>query len=103
MSKVPPLSPEEKAKVLGGNPVDLGRNERVLGETCSWFDMMPNVMDAGLHECRTADGIVLKDVRFSRGSSFPSVATRLTRRPVALSEILPPRDMMAPRSWGLPD
>jgi hypothetical protein len=97
------LSPEEKAKTLSLNPVSLDRRESVLGETCEWFDVMPNVMDAGLHECRTTDGIVLKDARIVRGSSFPSIATRLTRRPVAMSEVLPTPDLLAPRSWGLPE
>jgi hypothetical protein len=84
-------------------PVDLNRSEIVLSETCNWFDMMPNVMDAGLHECRTADGVVLKDLRISRGSYHTFVATGLTRRPVTLVEVLPPGEMLTARSWGLPD
>jgi hypothetical protein len=101
--KFPP-PPADQAKSLGAaTPVALDRSETVLGETCRWFDVMPNASDAGLHECRTADGIVLKELRITRGTHLPSVATRLTRRPVALTEVLPPADMLAPRSWGLPE
>ncbi len=85
------------------NPVDLDRRETVLGETCRWFDIRPSVMDAGLHECRTADGVVLKALEISRGSRLPLAATRLTRRPVPLAQVLPPAEMVMPRSWNLPD
>jgi len=103
MGKSSPPPPQTKPQSTAYDPVDLHNNEVVLGERCAWFDMMPNVMDAGLHECRTADGVVLKAVHFSRGSKYPLAATHLTRRPLALSDVLPPAEMLVPRNWNLPD
>ena len=97
-----PLRPPSETPVAG-SPVDLDRSETVLGETCRWFDAMPGVMDAGLHECRTADGVVLKELRTGRGRYDTLVASRLTRRPVPLLRVLPPANMFAPRSWDLPE
>jgi len=101
MNKSPP-SPSDKSH-SAGDPVALDRSEIVLGEPCRWFDIMPDAADAGLHECRTADGVVLKELRISRGTYQPFIATRLTRGRVALTKMLPPADMLAPRTWGLPD
>lgn len=84
-------------------PIDLQRSETVLGETCKWLDVAPNISDSGLHECRSADGAVLKELQITRGSAHSYVATRLTRRLVPLVEVLPPGDMLAAQSWGLPE
>jgi len=68
-------------------PLAMNQTETVLGESCRWYDMWPGVMDAGLHLCRTDDGIVLKETRLSMGSTIRWTAVRLTRRPVGLDEI----------------
>jgi hypothetical protein len=63
-------------------PKDLNRSERILGELCEWFDVLPNVMDGGTDECRTNDGVTLKSIDYA--FSTPSqvlTAIRLTRRP----------------------
>jgi hypothetical protein len=103
LNKFLPPTPDEAKAHYAVKPVDLKRSETVRGETCHWFDAMPNIADAGLHECRTTDGVVLKELRSSWGHYQTFIATRLTRRSVALSEVLPPADMLAPRSWGLPE
>lgn len=103
IGRTPPPPPEQIKAQIRAKPIEPERSETILGERCIWFDAMPGAMDAGLHECRTADGLVLKKLRFSRGSYQNFVATRLTRRPVALSEVLPPAELLSPRSWGLSD
>jgi hypothetical protein len=82
--------------------VALGKQETVLGEICTWYDLAPSLMDAGLAQCRTEDGLALKERRTSFGSAFDLVATRLERGAVALSDVSP-ADMLARRNWGLPD
>lgn len=84
-------------------PKALDRFETILGQICRWFDMMPNVMDAGLTSCLTHDGISLKDVYSGRGGGPTFVAVRFMRRPVALSEIMPPAELLAAKTWGLPE
>lgn len=81
-------------------PVELKEKETILGETCTWFDMWPGMMDASRHECRTSDGLVLKERRGSRGSSVEFIATRLDRGPMPLSEVSPAA-MLARSNWGL--
>jgi hypothetical protein len=99
ISKAPP-GPHH----LAGTPVDLGRKETVLGEECTWFDMLPRMMDAGLHQCRTPDGIVLKEQEISRGSKHEGyAAVQLQRREVGPAEVLPPSDILKRETWGIPE
>jgi hypothetical protein len=84
-------------------PRALGKRETILGERCQWFDMMPNVMDAGLASCRTHDGISLKDVYSGRAGGPTFEAVRFVRRPVALNEVIPPAELLLAKTWGLPD
>lgn len=85
-------------------PKSLDRKETVAGEACAWFDMMPGFADAGLHQCKTADGLVLKEQRSGRGRRFdPVVATQLRRGPVPLEDALPPPEIMTRAKWGIPD
>jgi hypothetical protein len=83
-------------------PTD-GRVEIILGERCQWFDMTPGMMDAGLSQCKTPDGIVLNELNWSRSGEQRLVAVRVQRRAVALSEVLPPSAVLARKSWGLPE
>lgn len=83
--------------------VNLGRNDTYLGETCTWFDLMPNVADAGRSQCLTSDGIPLKDIHTSgwgRGESFETKS--LTRRTVDMQEIRPKQEYLDPMHWGFP-
>jgi hypothetical protein len=62
--------------------------------------MMPGVMDAGRLECRTADGVVLKQESIVRGSETMLVATRLTRKPLPLVAERASRQILSPSTWG---
>jgi hypothetical protein len=79
-----------------------GVKESVLGEQCEWFNMT-TVGTADRRQCRTHDGIVLKEVEWSSFNEQRLVAVRLQRRDVALSEVLPPGQMLTRRNWGLPE
>jgi hypothetical protein len=82
----------------------LGQRETILGEACEWFNMMPGVMDAGLTSCRTHDGISLKEVHSGYGGGGSTfVAVRFMRRPVALREVMPPKELLSPKTWDLPE
>jgi hypothetical protein len=88
--------------VISTRPKDLDRSEVVLGETCRWYDMMPDTADAGQASCLTNDGIALKDHIFSRSmGSREWTATRFARRPVSLDEIRPPAEILEPKLWGI--
>jgi hypothetical protein len=81
---------------------DLHRSERILGESCHWFDLLPGVASADHRSCLTSGGIVLKDVLSGRGMSEQEwTAVRMTRRPILLDEIKPPAELLDPRLWGL--
>lgn len=81
---------------------NLDRTETVLGETCRWFDMMPNKADAGRLACLTKDGIALKDEISGRGMGVRRwTAIHLARRPVSLEEIKPAAELLEPQRWGI--
>ncbi|MBB3656777.1 hypothetical protein FHX15_002005 [Rhizobium sp. BK650] len=80
---------------------DMGKQERLLGEDCAWFDRQPDSADAGLWQCLTSDGIPLIDNHWSGwgdGEIFRIVS--LTRRPVHMDEMQPPHEYLDPASWG---
>ncbi len=77
--------------------VALGKSDTVLGETCEWFDLLPDVSDASKKRCLTRDGLVLKE---ESGNIY--TATSIYRRPVALSEMRLPPDAFSAGEWGLP-
>jgi len=79
----------------------LNRYETILGEQCRWFDIHPGAMDAGVTECRTGDGIVLKWVNWSRGGSRSWTAVRVQRHNVSLAEVTPPSALLELKAWGL--
>jgi hypothetical protein len=81
-------------------PFDPRREERVLSEDCIWFDMTPGMADAGHAQCRTHDGVALKEDRWSRGSRQSLVAVRSRRRTVDLSEVMPPVELFRRATWG---
>jgi hypothetical protein len=77
------------------------KHDTMLGERCGWFEMFSFGALSGQHQCRTADGIVLKEKNFGFDSDDELVATRLSRRPLTLDEVTPPADLLAPKFWGL--
>jgi hypothetical protein len=83
-------------------PFEPRRQETVLSEDCTWFDTTPGMMDASLAQCRTADGVALKEQRWARGWNQTLMAVRLQRRPVDLTEVMPPPELLKPETWGLP-
>jgi hypothetical protein len=77
--------------------------ETLLGERCTWLDMVPGMMDAERHECRTQDGIPLRIWFWSRGGAASYSAIRLSRRPIEFSEVMPPPVLLERSRWQLPD
>lgn len=75
----------------------------VLGQSCEWVDVMPDVADAGRHECRTADGIILAIRKFGRASDTLLMATSVSRRAPASTDMLPPAWLLDLRRWGVTD
>src|SRR5262249_11235184 len=84
-------------------PVNTGQRETILREECTWFDMTPGMMDAGLAQCRTQDEIVLKETHTMRGGGQTLQAVRLSRSPVGLADVLPPPDVLRRETWGIPN
>lgn len=98
-----PLDPKRPYSKLAGWSGLVRMNERgqFLGETCTWYDRMPNVADAGLRHCLTVDGIPLKEIRTSgwgRGEVFE--VTKIVRRPIAMNEIRLDPVLLDPTAWG---
>lgn len=87
--------------VISTRPKDLDCSEVVLGETCRWHDMTPDIADAGEASCLTNDGIALKHRILSRTRSLEWTAIRFARRPVSLDEIRPPAEILEPTLWGI--
>jgi hypothetical protein len=94
MRETPPLGTEHAAR--------LERSDVVHGERCDWYDMHPGMMDAGLNQCRTHDGIVLKETQIVRAHGETVEAAQFQRRPVDLSQVMPPPDILTRAYWGLP-
>jgi hypothetical protein len=84
-------------------PLEDGRKETILAEECRWFYMTPGANDAGFLQCRTPDGVVLKETHWSIGSRETLTAVRLQRRAVALPEVLPPDQVLTRQNWGIPE
>jgi len=82
-------------------PRDMDQSEVVLGESCRWYVMMPDVADGGQHACLTSDGIVLKENLYNRASRRSWTAIRLARRPIGIDEIKPPAELLEPQRWGI--
>jgi len=84
-------------------PVNTGRTETVLGETCTWFDMMPGVLDGGHEQCLTADGVPLREIIFGQGSQDDWTALEVRRAPMLATDAQPPAALLAPATWGFPE
>jgi hypothetical protein len=79
----------------------LNRSERILGETCDWFDMIPGATDVNLTQCRTRDGIVLKEESGVWGSHRALVAVKVLRQAIDVRDLTPPAELLDPKYWGL--
>jgi hypothetical protein len=98
----PDMAAASATRKLVSQRTDLHRSETIVGESCRWFDMMPDTVDASLRSCLTHDGIVLKEVVSGRGMSEQEwTAVHLTRRPIRLDEIKPPAELLEPQTWGI--
>ena len=82
-------------------PEDKTKPDRILGETCVWSELFPGMMDAGRSDCRTPDGILLKQLMWWRGGQRDLRATHLSRRPLSLGDVMPPAEILDPKYWGL--
>lgn len=83
-------------------PQDLGRTETILGETCQWLDLAPDMTDTSRSACVTKDGIRLKEQTTARDIVLSSwTAVRLTRGPVGVDAVKPPVALFEPSLWGL--
>jgi hypothetical protein len=97
--------PSDVRTPLWDPPMPLSDNapEMLLGERCTWLDIVPGVMDLEHHECRTQDGIPLRIWFWSRGGAASYSAIRLSRRPVEFSEVMPSPELLERSRWQLPD
>ncbi|MFJ6025577.1 hypothetical protein ACIQC9_13380 [Brevundimonas sp. NPDC092305] len=75
--------------------------ETILGILCRWVGVMPDVMDAGRHECRSENGIPLKVRLFSRGTRSDFVAVQIDRSAGSIEDLLPPPELLDPKTWGV--
>lgn len=92
-----------------GTPRPTGNVSTISGERCAWRETVDNRIppEASLvqeQNCITDDGIVL-ETKLLASDEVPIYHSRLanlTRRPVTLSEIEPPSEIMAPEFWLRP-
>ena len=92
-----------------GTPRSTGNVSTISGERCAWRETVDNPISPATslvreQNCVTDDGIVI-ETKLLTPDEVPIYHTRLaslTRRPVALSEIEPPPEIMAPEFWLRP-
>jgi len=77
--------------------------QTVLGQTCDWFDAMPDLADAGRRECRTPDGVVLVIRQSGLDGDETLTATSVSRRPLGAADLLPPAWLLDLSRWGVAD
>jgi len=82
-------------------PPDTSRTEAVLGELC--FLSEERYREGSSSQCRTTDGLVLKQASSDLAESYDLVAIKLDRSPVDLDAVLPPPAIFAGAAWGIPD
>src|SRR5262249_19615477 len=101
----PSSAPEDAATTGFAMWNETSRSETILGETCRWF-FACTVADVSRSRCVTSDGVILKDHQRWRTVKESEemqewIAVRVTRRPVDLSEIKPPVELLDPRVWEI--
>jgi hypothetical protein len=80
---------------------DSGRTETILGETCIVSE--EHFREGNSNQCRTADGVMLKDATSDHGAMYDLVAVKLDRAPVDLDAVLPPPRLFMRATWGILD
>src|SRR4029078_5458379 len=81
--------------------VNLNKSDLYIGERCAWFDLMPQVFDAGHKQCVTEDDIPLRDVFTSGwGPGERYTAVSFKPRRVNLKKMIPPPELLDPSNWG---
>lgn len=72
------------------------------GESCTWFDMTPNMADYNLRACLTGDKVSLAERVSGRATRFSQTALFFSRAPLRPSAVALPRLALVPDHWGLP-
>jgi hypothetical protein len=93
------LGPDE---ILLEGPVPRLRNETILGQKCTWTVLGTSRGGGGYADCVARDGVVLKEKSWGPDHEEALVAVRVERRPVDLSEVMPPPELLKRETWGLP-
>ena len=75
--------------------------ETIVGERCDWFDLRPGIMDANWYQCRSKDGIVLKETLTSMGSRTTFEAVELRRATASIPVATPPDEILLPAYWRI--
>jgi len=97
------FSPPEKRVLRPRQPtVAMDQYGRFAGEVCQYFNMRPNGFVV-THECRTRDGLMIKeDVLTDTGDGRRFEAVEIRRGGMTLPSILSEGDVLDPARWGLP-
>lgn len=96
-------TPEQTTGPSRGDATSMGRFEDVLGEACEHFVVHADG-NGYFHECRTQDGLTLKEQSRAHLTGFRSnlTATEIRRGGATLPSIISQSDMLNPARWGLP-
>ena len=87
--------------IVRPKPPDSGRTETVLGESCVVSEQRR--FEEYSNQCRTADGVLLKDAGGDLFGRYDLVAVKLDRGHVNLDAVLPPVGIFTRATWGIPD
>lgn len=66
----------------------------ILGESCTVYRNAMIMADFARVECRTADGLVIEEISYSRGRPTTLTATRIERGTTVLAEVAPPANLL---------
>lgn len=68
----------------------------ILGENCTVYGHELITAEANRVQCRTADGLILEEINYSRGRSTTLTATRIERGATVFAEVAPPANVLRP-------
>lgn len=68
----------------------------ILGETCTVYGHELITAESNRVQCRTADGLILEEITYSRGRSTTLTATRIERGATVFAEVAPPANVLRP-------
>jgi hypothetical protein len=96
------LSIEKELRAFADQKLpDSGRTETIVGETCVVSEK--KYREAYSNQCRTADGVIVKDAKSDQGGMYDLIAVKLDRAPVDIDAVLPPSSLFVRAAWGIPD